>query len=625
MSDKRKEAIVVGFDYYGRFLSALVNERSERWHLTYYGAGKFDALRGILAARSADAIVTFGGPSPNVALVDIARRRKIPVIVIWAGSDVASSQRDPGLLEVIKRYAFTNVADGPWLVDELAALGIAAEYVPVTAIEAPEALTPFPQKFSVLTYLPEPRRAFYGERAVYALAREFPDIPFRVVGRGARNPIAPKNVEFLGYVDDMPRRIDDATVVLRLPEHDGKSMLVLEALARGRHVIWNYDFPGVHHAPRTVDAAAILRELCAANDNGTLELNREGSAFVAKRFNRNVLAAGFEATLERAVETRSHAVRPVRKRVAIGGLNLFTAQIAAELETQPTAWEPVILRMRSRLEVFSSLFTLASAHVWYSIGAPLGDRWLYLWWQFVRTPRVIHWVGSDIAMLSSNARLRALCRQPHVVNLAEADWTIEELRRFGIDAAFAPLPPRLAEPKVTPLPEKFTVLLYIPKTRGDFYGRREYERLMRAFVKRDVKFIVVGGGECYVPPGADVERVGWAASLDPIYARTTVLIRFTKHDGLSLMALEALACGRHLLWSQPFPYGVTIRHYDEIERVIGNLLEKHERGELEPQYDAAHYVGEIYNAKRCVDRIVHYLDSALVAADGAPAAVQAQS
>lgn len=624
MSDKRKEAIVVGFDYYGRFLSTLMNERSERWHLTFYGSGKLDALRAMFAARSADAIITFGGPSPNAALVDIARSRKIPVLVIWAGSDVASAQRDPGLLEIIKRYGFTNVSDGPWLVDELAELGIRADYVPVTAIEAPQSLTPFPERFSVLTYLPEPRRSFYGERAVYALAREFPDVPFRVVGRGARNPIAPKNVEFLGYVDDMPQRIDEATVVLRLPEHDGKSMLVLEALARGRHVIWNYDFPGVHHAPRTVDAAEILRTMLASHANGTFELNRAGYDYVAERFSRSVLAGGFERALDRAVEERSRTVRTSRKRVAIGGLNLFTAQIAQELEAH-TAWEPVILRLRSRLEVFSSMITLASAHVWYSIGAPLGDRWLYLWWQFVRTPRVIHWVGSDIAMLASNARLRALCRQPHVINLAEADWTIEELRRFGIDAAFAPLPPRLSEPKVSPMPEKFTVLLYIPKTRGDFYGRREYERLMRAFVKRDVKFIVVGGGECYVPPGADVERIGWASSLEKIYERTSVLIRFTKHDGLSLMALEALACGRHLLWSQPFPYAVTIRHYDEMERTIASLLDQHERGILHPIDDAAKYVAEIYNTKRCVDRIVHYLDSALVATDGAPATVQASS
>jgi glycosyltransferase involved in cell wall biosynthesis len=605
MRDGRRHAIVVGFDYYGRFLAGLINEQSDTWRLTYYPSTRLGMIRAFWDARGADAVVCFGGPAPNSGLVEIARKRDIPVIVIWAGTDVLTARRDPHLFEVIKRDGMINVSDGPWLVDELRDLGVNAKYVPVTAIDPAPEPAPFPSDFSVLTYLPEPRRAFYGERSIYAIARELPEVRFRVVGRGGRNPVAPPNVEFLGYVNDMAQRIDDSCVILRLPEHDGKSMLVLEALSRGRHVIWNYDFPCVHYVERTVDATEALRELYRLHSDGKLEINHAGRSFTADNFNRGHLAEGFEAVLDGAASTGTEAVREPRKSVVISGLHLFTAQIAEQIDNHAPAWAPQILRMRARVELFASMLHLLNADVWYSIGAPIGDRRLHILGRILRKPRVIHWVGSDIDKLHTDMHLRTLCRLPHVRNLAEVEWTLTELRSLGIEASLAPLPPRLRARDVPPMPKQFTVLLYLPKTRGEFYGRREYERLIRAFGKRNVRFVVVGGGELYSPPDVDVTRLGWCTSLDSVYEESSVLIRFTKHDGLSLMALEALTFGRYVLWSQDFPFATQVKSYDDIERNIANLLERHERGELQPQYDGARYVTETYDAGRCIKNIVN--------------------
>lgn len=599
-----RKAVVVGFDYYGDFLCNLINQQSDTWRLRYYPPTRFGTLRAVMATLGADAVIAFGGPGPNMAIVEAARWRNIPVIVLWAGTDILTAKRDPQLLELIKRYRFINVSDGPWLVDELRELGIESKYVPVTAIEPAPLIAPLPERFSVLTYLPEPRRSFYGEKLVYSIARELPEVPFRVVGRGGRNPVAPPNVEFLGHIHHMPRAIDESSVLLRLPEHDGKSMLVLENLARGRHVVWNYDFPGVHHAERAGDAACILRELVKQHQQGKLEPNIVGYQYVATRFTRSQLAAGFIATLDEAAaskKTRKHAPR----RIAISGLDLFCAQVGEELEHGSYGWAPEMLRTRVRLEVATSMIKLFSCDVWYTIGSPIADRWLHLFGRMLRKPKVIHWVGSDIMALYSNKKLRRYCQSSNVVNLAEVDWTIDELRRLGIDATLAPLSPRLPAAKPTPLPERFTILLYLPRTRGDFYGRREYERLIRTFAKRNVRFIVVGGGDFYAPPDADVSRMGWCSSLQDVYRESTVLIRFTKHDGLSLMCLEALTHGRYVLWTQDFPFTLNVRNYDDIETRITELLDRFERGELQTQNDAATYVAETYSPKRCVARLAN--------------------
>jgi glycosyltransferase involved in cell wall biosynthesis len=597
---RARRAIVVGFEYYGRFLARLINEQSDGWHLRFYEGSRLGTLQAMIAACTADAIITFGGPAPNAALVEIARRRNIPVITIWAGSDVLAAQDEPQLLELLKSYGFIHLSDGPWLVDELRALDIESEYVPVTAIVPAEQPAPMPAQFSVLACLPEPRRPFYGERAVYELAREFPQIPFVVVGRGKPNPIAPPNVRFTGVVDDMPRYIDESSVLLRLPVHDGKSMLVLEALARGRHVIWNYDFPGVTHAERTIDAIDQMRAFIDLHEAGELDVNHAGYDYARKNFTRERLAAAF---VERLNQARPRAFSQAPMRVAISGLTLFAAQLINVMQQHPTGWRAQMMRINARLEVVTSMFTLLSSDVWYSIGAPIGDRWLHLWARILRKPRVIHWVGSDIVELYRNRRLRKLCSRPGVVNLAEVDWTIEELRKLGITASLAPLPPSFTAQTPPPMPESFTVLLYLPRSRGEFYGRREYERLIRAFMNEDVTFLVVGGGEFYAPPEAKVERLGWRARLEDVYARSSVLVRFTKHDGLSIMTLEALINGRYVLWSQDFPYATQVRSYQEIESAIRALLERHRRGDLPAQHEAASYVVETYDANRCVDRI----------------------
>ena len=615
---ERRRALVVGFDYYGKFLAELVNEQAPHWHLQFHSAGRVQTALSLIDACRVDAVISFGGPGPNAALAEIARLRDIPVIVIWAGTDVIAAQNNPHLLEVIKNYGFINVSDGPWLVDELRELGISAEYVPVTAIEPAAELTPLPKRFGVLTYLPEPRRAFYGEPAIYDIASQFPQIPFTVVGRGGANGAAPRNVNFLGHIDDMPSRIDESTVLLRLPKHDGKSMLVLEALARGRHVIWNYDFPGVHHAKDTTEAIALLRSLESLHGAGELDLNRCGYEYVSQTFGRATLGAQFAALLDGATLRRPYR-NGERRHVAISGLDLFTAQVVRDLERRPSGWLADPLPMHSRLEVLSSTLSLAKSDVWYSIGAPIGDRGLHLLARMLAKPRVIHWVGTDIVALRNDARLRRWCRHRNVHNLAEATWTIEELNTLGIEAKLAPLPPRLTPVELKPLPSTFTVLFYIPKTRGEFYGRREYERLMRAFAHRNIRFFVVGGGECYAPPGVDVTRLGWRTTLAEVYPETSVLIRFTPRDGLSLMTLEALAHGRHVLWTQTFPFVRRVRAYDELEKELGELLDAHERGELTAQDDAARYIAQTYSTTRCIDTIAQAWDDAARAPRGAVA------
>jgi len=596
---RKRTAVVVGWPYYAKFLARLMNEHST-WRFKAFGTSRTDFIRALFALRRADALVAFGGPAPAPAFAEAARRANIPVIVVWGGFDVIKAQKDPLNLELIKQQHFTNVSDGPWLVEELAELGVRAEYLPLTAVRDGGPIKPFPRRFRVLTYLPEPQRDFYGAPAVYDIARAMPDVPFIVAGHGVNDPSAPTNVRFCGLVNDMQDRIDDCTVLLRLPKHDGKSMLVLEALARARHVVWNYEFPTVTTVKSSEEALVQLQRLRDLHDAGKLELNHEGRAFALQNFARADIAQRFESRLESAIRERAGRIRNPLRRVGICGLPLFCAEVAQYTYEFLPEWEPHLLTSTSRREIIISMLRLASCDVWYTIGGPITCRWFHWTARLLRKPHVIHWVGSDITKLQADPHILRAVQEPRTTHLAEVDWTAEELRTFGLEARIAPLPPRHRSACVKPLPERFTILLYIPRTRANFYGTRELLQLMERLRGEDVRYIIVGGGSIDAPPGIDVENLGWRHQLEDVYERASVLIRYTVRDGLSLMVLEALTFGRHVLWTQTFPYTRRIRSYADMEREIRSLLEAHKAGTLKPQTQASQALLVQYSPKLCM-------------------------
>jgi hypothetical protein len=606
----RRYAVVVGFDYHARYLARVMNQYSEHWHLEAFGANRSSTLRAFWALRRADLLISFGGPGPSVALAEAAFARSVHVLVVWAGSDVLIAAENPFDLAVTKRRGYDNVAVAPWLVEELATLGITASQLPVGAVTPVERIAPLPTSFRVLTYLPEPRRIFYGEERVYAIARQMPEITFTVLGPGRHNASAPPNVSFAGYVDDVPSHIDASTVLLRLTEHDGASILVLEALARGRHVVWTHDYPGVSCVTNAAQALVALKTLYERHCNGELEPNTVGREFVRGNFAPEDIARRIETHLDRLCEARDRGANGHRKRqVAVSGLGLFSAEVAKHVERLRPDWKTSVLSTNSRIEVLASLFALLRSDVWYSIGSPITDRWVHLWARLLRKPRVIHWVGSDIEYFRNTVSLHKQFRSMGIKHLTEVSWTAEELRELGLQSEIVPLPLRHSSSTVKPLPERFTIMLYLPKSRPEFYGRRKYEALLKEFSAEQLRVYVVGGGDLQAPEGVEVINLGWRDDLSAIFEQVTVLIRLTPRDGLSLMVLEALSFGRYVMWSKPFPYCVHVRSREDLTSGLRSLLDRHRSGMLHAQYAAAEMVERNYSAERAVDGILHAWES----------------
>ncbi len=418
----------------------------------------------------------------------------------------------------------------------------------------------------------------------------------------------------------MQKHLDAAVVLLRLPLHDGQSLLVVEALARARHVIWNYRFPAVRTVTAFDEAVAMLRHLRDRHAKGALELNHAGRRYALDHFARADIASGLASRLDAGVTSWASRPKRGRRRVAISGLGLFCAEISQFVKTYSPQWETRLLRTNSRLETLTSILTIATCDVWYSIGSPITDRWVDMAARWMRKPRVIHWVGSDIASLAEDASLRRMLAGPSITHLAEVAWTADQLRGLGFHPRIAPLPPRHPIGGPMPMPAIFTVMLYVPRTRTDFYGRRDFERLMHALSGKPISYIIVGGGEISVPHGVAAQNLGWRNSLSEVYERVSALIRFTPRDGLSLMVLEALSFGRHVLWTQDFPHTTLIRDFEGMKSEILHLFDAHMRGELKTQSTAADMIAKHYSPQKCTTEIAAAWDDALGVREHGPLA-----
>lgn len=197
----------------------------------------------------------------------------------WMGTDVLLALEDPRLRRMARladRFIVRQLAQAPWLATEIATLGIRAEVLTLVTELNATTLRAAAAPPGVLAYLPDQRPDFYGGPIIYRLAEALPELPFGVVaGTAGHTPLLP-NLRYYGWVDDMGHLYDRYPILVRVARHDGLPKMVLEALARGNQVIFEYEFPHCYRATSYEEALAALRVILSAG----CPVNRAGHDYV---------------------------------------------------------------------------------------------------------------------------------------------------------------------------------------------------------------------------------------------------------------------------------------------------------------------------------------------------------
>ncbi|MDD8037585.1 MAG: hypothetical protein PHC59_15695 [Thomasclavelia ramosa] len=203
----------------------------------------------------------------------------------WIGTDVLEEQRNKNKIGTrINRYVTTlNLACSPLIKRELKDMGIDALEIPIVPTIKGSVGNTIPQRHAVLTYIPKGREKFYGMHYIHELARTFPDINFHIVAND-NDSINLENVFFHGMLNkiEMEELYNKTTLLFRFPEHDGLSMMLLEALAKGKQVIYPYEFPYVEtpKSRKLQDVLDTFEQVISKKPNN----NIGGAKYVTERY-----------------------------------------------------------------------------------------------------------------------------------------------------------------------------------------------------------------------------------------------------------------------------------------------------------------------------------------------------
>lgn len=265
-------------------------------------------LRALPLIPLYDVVYQMGGPLVPRSVFETCKLFHKPIVKHWLGSDTLRLH-DREVQRQCAASIVTNWADAPWLVDELKAEGISGEVMGLSPIAASEELPLPTSPLTVLWFLPEDRFEFYGGQMALSLARSMPDVRFLFVGCERRGRPAPPNVEYLGFLEDIDKAYARAHVLVRMPDHDGLSQMVLEALNHGRYVIWNYPFEASLSATMEDEVAAHLESLRQRLTAGTLGHNAAGRDYVRREYLGDVIADRICAGIANVARTRNNGVQ----------------------------------------------------------------------------------------------------------------------------------------------------------------------------------------------------------------------------------------------------------------------------------------------------------------------------
>jgi hypothetical protein len=310
VSDNRPRVLILGIPHFGNLLTEILANRG--WDVAYEphpGRNAANWMKLLPKIARADLLYLISARIERRSPLDLLLRvRRKPVVVHWVGTDALRAERAYEARNLSARAAEqpTHWADAPWLRDSLRDMGLRVEHVPIPVPGVVAETPPLPETFRVLMYLPEDKqnREVFDEETIMRLPGALPGVEFTIFPAPAdtlQGPM-PANLTAQAWTDDVDTLYRKATVYARLTTHDGMPLTLVEALSRGRHVIYPRPFPGVTQAAGLDEVGAALRGLKERHDAGALGLNQEGIAFVRDQYDPDVLTGRLEERLRAVLD-----------------------------------------------------------------------------------------------------------------------------------------------------------------------------------------------------------------------------------------------------------------------------------------------------------------------------------
>jgi 2-polyprenyl-3-methyl-5-hydroxy-6-metoxy-1,4-benzoquinol methylase len=209
-------------------------------------------------------------------------------VIHWIGSDVWGllQMRWMDLKKLITQFEINNfihLCEFEQSQKELKDLGITAKVVPLPPLKLYKPM-PFPKgKFTVAVYMPDQNQEFYFKDLMTEIALAIPEFNFLFYGNRF-DQSKHKNIQNVGYMEDMEKFIAECHAIIRLTAHDGQPMSLLEFVMAGRNALFNIKMPWMTFV-NSYDKDLIIQKV---RDLKKLPLNEKGSDHYRKLLNQDL-------------------------------------------------------------------------------------------------------------------------------------------------------------------------------------------------------------------------------------------------------------------------------------------------------------------------------------------------
>lgn len=209
------------------------------------------------------------------------------VVYHWAGTDVLNYLHHPEWLKKWHPKVDIHLAYAPNLQKELATLGVESKVftiVPKLKLEPAS----MPENHAILLCIPDDKPGlaeFYGYEEMKKVIEAFPNLEFVVVRSSHPEKYQYKNVRHMGVLtwEEMEDIYNKISIVIRYPEHDGLSLLLMEATIKGKYILYRHELPHTIHITSCEEICAALRTLI----NTPPTVNIEACEYGVKTYNQD--------------------------------------------------------------------------------------------------------------------------------------------------------------------------------------------------------------------------------------------------------------------------------------------------------------------------------------------------
>lgn len=303
------KVIISGLPLFSHRLAQDLQEFDPNSKFTFLDTynSKLDQLKFLWMVPFCDLVISMNGVSDGSGSLNWVLFWKKKLILQWMGTDALLAMermKDNSILRKYIDYAENHV-DSPWLEKEVRSLNIKTKQVPFKYVNPVNLIEKY-DDVSVITYIAGPRAQFYGFERIQKMATKFPEISFHIYGMDRPEEEQRENLIFYGWTtaEEFNEGLRKSAIFVRLTEHDGFSISILEALANGCEVIWTHPTKNIRFVSNDEELEqSILQAKEAVVNRGYLP-NKLQSEETIQEYNKKRLLENYLSQLNSYLEEK---------------------------------------------------------------------------------------------------------------------------------------------------------------------------------------------------------------------------------------------------------------------------------------------------------------------------------